>query len=39
VTVTGTTIVDQFNTDGATTITIVGRPYALPGTGATSLLS
>jgi hypothetical protein len=31
VTITGIAIVDDFNTDGATTITIVGQPYSLPG--------
>ena len=31
VTLDGIAIVDDFNTDGATTITIVGEPYTLPG--------
>jgi hypothetical protein len=31
VTINGIAIVDDFNTDGATTITIVGQPYSLPG--------
>ena len=38
VTITGTTVVDDFNTDGATTITIIGKPYKLPGGGILSLL-
>lgn len=37
-TVNGTCIVDQFNTDGATTITIFGQPYTLPGSGGLSLI-
>ena len=32
VTLDGTAIVDDFNTDGATGITILGAPYTLPGT-------
>jgi hypothetical protein len=31
VTINGTCIVDNFNTDGASAITIYGQPYALPG--------
>jgi hypothetical protein len=31
VTITGTCIVDNFNTDGASAITIYGQPYSLPG--------
>jgi hypothetical protein len=38
VTITGTSIVDDFNTDGGTTITIVGQPYSLPGSGSLSLV-
>jgi hypothetical protein len=38
VTITGTTIVDDFNTDGATSITILGQPYTLPGGGGLSLI-
>jgi hypothetical protein len=38
VTITGTTVVDAFNTDGATTITIIGKPYRIPGGGALSLI-
>ncbi|HXQ63081.1 MAG TPA: pilus assembly protein TadG-related protein [Acidimicrobiales bacterium] len=38
VNLTGTCIVDNFNTDGGTTITIVGEPYTLPGGGALSLI-
>ncbi|MGH7722522.1 MAG: TadE/TadG family type IV pilus assembly protein [Candidatus Dormibacteria bacterium] len=37
-TVNGTCVVDQFNTDGATTITILGQPYTLPGNGGLSLV-
>jgi len=36
--ITGTAIVDDFNTDGATTITILGEPYTLPGGGKLSLI-
>jgi hypothetical protein len=38
VTITGTSVVDDFNTDGLTTIGIDGRPYNLPGGGSLSLL-
>jgi Putative Flp pilus-assembly TadE/G-like len=38
VTITGTTVVDAFNTDGGTTITIIGKPYTVPGGGTLSLL-
>ena len=38
VTITGTTVVDDFNTDGATTITIIGKPYKIPGGGILSLI-
>lgn len=38
VTLNGTAIVDNFNTDGNTTITIVGQPYKLPGGGELSLI-
>lgn len=38
VTLNGTAIVDDFNTDGATTITILGQPYALPGGSSLSLI-
>jgi len=38
VTITGTTIVDDFNTDGTTGITIYGEPYQLPGAGKLSLI-
>jgi len=38
VTITGTTIVDDFNTDGNTGITIYGEPYQLPGAGKLSLI-
>jgi hypothetical protein len=34
----GTAIVDDFNTDGDTTITILGQPYTLPGGGSLSLI-
>ncbi|HLN41533.1 MAG TPA: Tad domain-containing protein [Acidimicrobiales bacterium] len=37
-TLNGTAIVDDFNTDGATTITILGQPYALPGGSSLSLI-
>jgi hypothetical protein len=37
-TLKGTAIVDDFNTDGATTITILGQPYALPGGSSLSLI-
>ncbi len=38
VTITGTCIVDNFNTDGASAITIYGQPYALPGGSKLSLI-
>jgi hypothetical protein len=38
VTLTGTAIVDDFNTDGATDITIIGEPYTLAGTTNLSLI-
>lgn len=38
VTLTGTAIVDNFNTDGTTTIDIVGEPYTLPGGSKLSLI-
>jgi len=38
VTLNGTAIVDDFNTDGNTGITIVGQPYKLPGGGLLSLI-
>jgi hypothetical protein len=38
VTLNGTAIVDDFNTDGNTSITIVGQPYKLPGAGLLSLI-
>jgi len=38
VTINGTCIVDDFNTDGATTITILGQPYSLPGSSGLSLI-
>lgn len=38
VTLTGTAIVDDFNTDGGTSIDIVGEPYTLPGGGNLSLI-
>ena len=38
VTLNGTAIVDDFNTDGATTISIIGQPYALPGGSNLSLI-
>ncbi|HUI04449.1 MAG TPA: pilus assembly protein TadG-related protein [Acidimicrobiales bacterium] len=37
-TINGTAIVDDFNTDGGTTITILGQPYTLPGGGGLSLI-
>jgi type II secretory pathway pseudopilin PulG len=38
VTLDGTAIVEDFNTDGATTITILGQPYTLPGGAKLSLI-
>ena len=38
VTLNGTAIVDDFNTDGTTAITILGQPYTLPGGGHLSLI-
>ncbi len=38
VTLTGTAIVDDFNTDGGTRITIIGKPYSLPGASTLSLI-
>jgi hypothetical protein len=38
VTLDGTAIVDDFNTDGATDITILGEPYTLPGATNLSLI-
>ena len=38
VTIDGTCIVDQFNTDGATSMTILGKSYALPGAGKLSFV-
>ena len=38
VTLTGTAIVDDFNTDGGTSIDIVGEPYTLPGGSNLSLI-
>jgi hypothetical protein len=34
----GTAIVDDFNTDGNTNITILGEPYSLPGSGSLSFI-
>ena len=34
----GTAIVDDFNTDGNTNITILGQPYKVPGSGSLSLI-
>ena len=31
VTLTGTAVVDDFDTDGTTTMTLIGQPYTLPG--------
>ena len=36
--INGSAIVDDFNTDGATTITILGQPYSLPGAPNLSLI-
>lgn len=38
VTIDGTAIVDDFNTDGNTNITILGEPYKVPGTSSLSLI-
>jgi type II secretory pathway pseudopilin PulG len=38
VTLNGTAIVDDFNTDGDTNITIVGAPYQVPGSSSLSLI-
>jgi hypothetical protein len=38
VTVNGTAIVDDFNTDGSTNITILGQPYEVPGSTSLSLI-
>ena len=38
VTLNGTAIVDDFNTDGNTDITILGQPYKVPGGGSLSLI-
>ena len=38
VTIDGTCIVDQFNTDGGTSMTILGKSYALPGAGKLSFV-
>ena len=37
VSIIGTTVVDDYNTDGATTVTIIGQPYSLPGTSSDAL--
>ncbi len=34
----GTAIVDDFNTDGETDITILGQPYQVPGSDSLSLI-
>jgi len=36
--ITGTAIVDDFNTGGQTTITIIGEPYQLPGSASPALI-
>jgi Flp pilus assembly protein TadG len=36
--ITGTAIVDDFNTDGNTGITILGQPYKVPGSSSLSLI-
>jgi hypothetical protein len=36
VTLTGTAVVDDFNTEGATDLTIIGQPYSYPGSTASS---
>jgi len=38
VTLNGTAIVDDFNTDGNTNITILGEPYNVPGAGSLSFI-
>jgi hypothetical protein len=38
VTLNGTAIVDDFNTDGQTDITILGQPYEVPGSTSLSLI-
>jgi hypothetical protein len=38
VTLNGTAIVDDFNTDGNTNITILGQPYQVPGSGNLSFI-
>ena len=38
VTLNGTAIVDDFNTDGNTNITILGQPYEVPGSGSLSFI-
>jgi hypothetical protein len=38
VSLNGTAIVDDFNTDGNTNITILGAPYQVPGAGSLSLI-
>lgn len=38
VTLNGTAIVDDFNTDGNTNITILGQPYEVPGSGNLSFI-
>jgi hypothetical protein len=38
VTLNGTAIVDDFNTDGNTNITILGQPYNVPGSGSLSFI-
>jgi type II secretory pathway pseudopilin PulG len=38
VTINGTAIVDDFNTDGNTNITILGQPYNVPGSGSLSFI-
>ncbi|HEY5026034.1 MAG TPA: pilus assembly protein TadG-related protein [Acidimicrobiales bacterium] len=38
VTLNGTAIVDDFNTDGNTNITILGQPYQVPGSGSLSFI-
>ena len=38
VTLNGTAIVDDFNTDGNTNITILGQPYKVPGSSSLSFI-